>query len=111
MNGDERLRRANRRAPGLDALLDLLAGEVLLERLLGQLDDFIVRGKAESDQLVFGETAYLSVPLGRRERLQAKALFQADDAILHFERVGAQLGGGDEGGDGQDDDPFRIMLR
>ena len=39
-------------APGLDALLDLLAGEFLLESLLGQFDDFVIGCEAETYELV-----------------------------------------------------------
>jgi hypothetical protein len=39
-------------APALDALLDLLAREVLFEGMFGQLDNFIVGGETKANQLV-----------------------------------------------------------
>ena len=54
------------RAPGLDALLDLLAGQILLKGFLGQCDNFVIGGKAEADQLTF-KRAYRSARAIRRE--------------------------------------------
>jgi len=93
-------------APGLDALLDLLAVELLLQGLLGEFHDFVVGGKAEADQLVFSKVVDLRVPLGRGQGLQAKALFEADDAVLYFERITAQFSEGNEHGDGEDHHPL-----
>ena len=56
-------------APGLDALLDLLAGEFLLKSLLSQFDNFFIGGEAKSDQLVFRKLINLRMPLCRGESL------------------------------------------
>jgi hypothetical protein len=92
-------------APGLDALLDLLAGEVLFKGLLGQFDDFLVGGEAKADQLVFRELVDLRVPFGRSQGLEAEALLEADDAVLDLEGIGAQLEDGDPDGDGKNHEP------
>ena len=47
-------------APVFDALLDLLAGEVVFESLFGEIDDLVVRGKAKADQLILSEAIDLS---------------------------------------------------
>ena len=41
------------RSPALDPFLDLLAIEVVFERLLGKLHNFVIAGKAQRDQLAF----------------------------------------------------------
>ncbi len=60
--------------PFLDAFLDLLAIEVVLESLLGELNDLVVGSEAESDELIFREFVDLGVPLGGREGLQTDSL-------------------------------------
>ena len=75
--------------------------QIVFERLLGQLNDFVVRGKAQTDQLIFAEPVDLRVPLGGRKSLQAEALFEADDAVLHLERIAAQPEKKDNRGDRQ----------
>jgi hypothetical protein len=77
--------------PVLDALLDLLAVQIMFQRLLGQLHHLVIGGKAQADQLVLGEAIDLRVPFRRGQRLQAHPLLQPDDAVLHLERIGAQL--------------------
>jgi len=92
-------------APALDAFLDLLAVEVVFEGLLGEFDHFVVGGKTEADELVLGEAIDLRVPFGGGEGLQAEAFFEADDAILNLEGIGAHLDPGDEDGDREDQEP------
>ena len=95
-------------APFLDAFLDLLAIEVVLEGLLGELDYLFIRSEAESDELIFREAVDLAVPLGGGERLETNPLFEPDDAVLNFEGVGADAEDGDEHGYGKDDEPLSI---
>lgn len=58
-------------APRLDALLDLLAVQILFEGLIGEIQHFPVRCKAQADQLVFRQAVDPSAPFRRGERLQA----------------------------------------
>lgn len=92
-------------APVFDALLDLLAGEVVFESLFGEIDDLVVRGKAKADQLILSEAIDLSVPRGGGEGLQAQPFFEADDAVLDLERIRAELRDGDDDHKGQDEEP------
>ena len=77
--------------PVPDALLDLLAVQVVLQRLLRQLDHLVISGKAQTDQLILAEVINLRVPLSRSQTLQPQPLLQPDDTVLHFKRVLAKL--------------------
>ena len=95
-------------APGFDAFLDFLAGEVLFEDLADEFGDFLVGGEAEGDELVFSELMD-AVPEGFVEKHgEAEALFKTDDAVLQFEGVGAELEGEQEEEDGEDEGPEAV---
>jgi hypothetical protein len=57
------------RPPHADPLFDLLAGQILFQRLLRQRNHFVVRGKTQPDQLVFCQPVDLRMPLRRRQSL------------------------------------------
>ena len=77
------------RTPIADALLDLLATQIVFERLLGKFDDFVIGSETEPDQLVLVEAIDLGVPLLGRQGLQAKSFFETNYSILYLERVGS----------------------
>ena len=79
---------------------------MMLKRLLGQFDNFVVGGEAQADQLVLGKFIDLCVPLRRGQSLQPKPLFQPDDAVLHLERIHTQLEERDERDDRENQVPF-----
>jgi len=74
-------------APGSNALLDLLTRQVVLECLLCEFYDFVVRSEPQGDELTFGQAIDLVAPLGGSQGLQSQTLFKANHPILHFERV------------------------
>jgi hypothetical protein len=78
-------------APVLDALLDLFAIQIFFESLLGQCHYLAISGEAEAYELIFAEAINLRMPFGWGEGLQSQALFEADDAILHLERINTRL--------------------
>jgi len=91
--------------PIADALLDLLAIEIVFQSLLGEFYDLVVTGEAKTDELIFCKAVDLCVPLGRGESLKTKALFKAYDTVLHLERVLAHSEECDEGGNRKNGDP------
>ncbi len=79
------------RPPGLNGLLDVGAGQFFVERPFRQFSHFGVGGEAERDELPFGQLRNSrSHRLGAQSG-EAQTLFQANDAVLRFERIGADL--------------------
>ncbi len=86
--------------PCLDGGLDLLPVPVAGDGFLRKGGDFVVGGEAEADKLAFGEFG----DLVRGELVaQTKTLFEADDAVLHFEGVKAHFKGQQEESHGHRD--------
>ena len=79
------------RAPIADAFFDLLSAEIVFQRLLGQFNDLVIGSETQGNQLILAEPIDLRVPLLRREGLEAEPFFEANHAVLHFERVSAEL--------------------
>ena len=77
----------------------------MFKGLLGKLDNLVVGGKAQADQLVFSEAIDLRVPLRRSQGLQTKPLFKPDDPILNLEGIGAYFQHGYKRGDGENQQP------
>jgi hypothetical protein len=66
-------------------LLDGLGLEVLGEGLADKGRDFVVGCEAEGDELFDGELIDVGAIFGRKKRVEAQALFEADDTILDAE--------------------------
>jgi hypothetical protein len=98
-------------APAFDALLDLLAVEILFKRQLGEFDDLVIGGKSEANELILAEPADLGVPRLGSQRLQAELLLEADDAVLDLQWIEAQFEEREEGGDGDKNQPPGIEGR
>jgi hypothetical protein len=92
-------------APGLDGLFDLFGGEVFAEGAIEERGELGVGGEAKGDDLVEGEGVGAGEVGGGEQLGVAKALFEADDAVLNGERVGTGAADGEDEGDGDDDEP------
>lgn len=88
-----------------DALLDGFGFEVLGEGLADQGGELVVGGKAESDELFDGELVDVGALFGGKERVEAEALFEADDSILDTESLGSGDASQHEEDDGHCDPP------
>ena len=92
-------------APVNDALLDGFGLEVLGEGFADESGELGVGGEAESDELLDGELVDVGAVFGGKESGEAETLFEADDAVLHFDGPAASDAGHDEEDDGHDDAP------
>lgn len=92
-------------APVDDALFNGLRFEALGERLVHESGDFFVRGEAQCNELTSGELVDVGELVGAEEGLEAKALFEADDAVLKFVVIHSALRGEDEQSERDDDPP------
>jgi hypothetical protein len=92
-------------APGGDALLDGLGLEVLGEGFVDEGGELGVGGEAESDELLDGELVDVGAVGGGEERGETEALFEADEAVLHFDGAVASDACHDEEDDGHDNPP------
>ena len=72
-------------APVDDALLDGFGFEVLGEGFADEGRELGVGGEAEGDELLDGELIDVGAVFGREERGEAETLFEANDAVLHFD--------------------------
>ena len=64
-----------------------------------------VGGETEGDELLDGELVDVGAVGGGEERGDAETLFEADDAVLHFDGAAASDACQDEEDDGHDDPP------
>jgi hypothetical protein len=92
-------------APADDAFLDGLGFEVLGECPADKGGEFVVGGKAESDELPDRELIDVGAIFGWKECVEAQALFEADDSILCPESLGSGDTGHHEEDDGHDNPP------
>jgi len=67
--------------------------------------EFVVGGKAEGDELFDRELIDVGAIFGRKERMEAQALFEADDTVLDAEGAVSCAAGHDEEDDGHRDPP------
>jgi hypothetical protein len=88
-----------------DGFLDGLGIHVLGEGAVGEVGELGVGGEAEGDELGDGELVDVGAVGGGEECLEAETLFEADDAVLGFERVVAGETSYQEKDDGHDDPP------
>jgi hypothetical protein len=88
-----------------DALLDGFGFEVLSEGFADQGRELGVGGEAESDELLNAELVNVSAIFGGQESGEAETLFEADDAVLHFDGAAASDARHDEEDDGHSDPP------
>src|ERR1700683_3854966 len=79
------------RPPVLDGLLDIRRGELFRERPFGESRNLCIGGKAQSDQLAFGQFRNARAQRLGRKCAQTKTFFQANHAVLHLEGVSAGL--------------------
>src|SRR5580692_11130117 len=98
------------RTPGLDRFLDVGARELLVQGALGQLGHFGVGGETQATELIHRQLGNARAQRLGRQLGQAQALFQADHAILHRERVRAFLEHQGQQGDGQQDQQERVEV-
>src|ERR1700686_5289817 len=85
----ERLDAVRVGAPGGDALLDLAWSEVVAEGAGDKGRKLGVGGEAERDDLPQGEVGAGGEGVGWQQSSKPKALFEANDAILDLEVLGA----------------------
>ena len=86
-------------------MLDGFGFEVLGECLADEGGELVVGGEAESDELFDGELVDVGALFGGKERVEAEALFEADDSVLDPESLGSGDTGHDEEDDGHCDPP------
>src|SRR5579859_3632776 len=92
-------------APVLDALFDLPASELLVECELYEFWDLVVGGEAQTDELIFAELVDTFLQgLGQQDG-EADTFFEANDAVLDLERIGAHLPIDEKQCDGENNDP------
>lgn len=92
-------------APVADVLFDGFGLEVLGEGLADQSGEFGVGGEAEGDELAHGELVDVRTFFGREDCLEAKAFFNADDAVLDDEGAITQPNGHHQEDERHDDGP------
>jgi len=92
-------------SPCGDVLFDGFGFEVLGEGFVDEGGDLGVGGEAEGDELGGGELVDVGEVGGGEQSGEAKALFEADDAVLDSEGVASALLGHDEEDEGHDDPP------
>src|SRR5271169_711136 len=80
--------------PLLDCFFDVGGGELLVQCAGGQGGKFGVGGEAQSDELRFGKFRDAGTKSGIEQGREAQSFFQADDAVLYFEGVEANLENG-----------------
>ena len=74
-------------------------GEVFVEGALDQAGELVVGGKAEADDLADGECLAAGEQVGGQQRGEAEFLFEANDAVLGDQGVGAGFADGQESDD------------
>ena len=93
-----------------DGLLDSFRLHVFGEGLVGEFGEFGVGGEAKGDELGDGELVDVGAVGGGEQRVEAEALFEADDAVLGFEGGLAGYACHQEEDDGHDDAPEMSVL-
>ena len=83
-------------APVGDVLLDGFGFEALGEGFVDEGGELVVGGEAEGDELLGGEFLDVAELGDGKDGGEAEALFEADDAVLHFEALSAGDAGHDE---------------
>lgn len=68
-----------------DGILDGFLIHVFCEGSVGELGEFVIGGEAEADELGDGELINMRAVSFGEQRVEAEALFEADDAVLGFE--------------------------
>jgi hypothetical protein len=93
-----------------DALLDGLRFQVVGESFAEERGELVIRGETEGDELLCRELVDVSAFFDGQERLEAKTLLEADDAVLHDEGAVAGYASHDEQDEGQNDPPEMGVL-
>jgi hypothetical protein len=96
-------------APAGDVLLDGFGFKALGEGFVDEGGKFSVGGKAEGNDLLDIELLDVGVVVGWKEGGEAKALFEADDAVLDLEIVHAGSESEDDEG-GREEDPPEMKV-
>ena len=92
-------------APVDDARFDGLWLQVLGEGFAEESGKLVIGGEAEGNELFHGEIVDVSAFFGGQECVEAKALFEADDAVLGPDSRAARDASNHEEDDGHDDPP------
>jgi hypothetical protein len=97
-------------APVNDGLLDSLGLHVFGQGAMGEFGKLVVGGEAKGDKLSGGELVDMGAVGFGEQRVEAEALFEADDAVLGFEGGAAAVLGHQEEDDRHDDVPEMSVL-
>lgn len=93
-----------------DAFLDGFGLQVLGEGFAEEGGQLVIRGEAESDELLDREIVDVRALFGGKECVEAETLFEANDAVLNSESLRAGDAGQHEKKDGHGDPPKMSVL-
>src|SRR5579872_165947 len=79
------------RPPVLDGFLDIRAGKFLVEGTLDQFWDFGVRGETKGHELALAEFRDTRAKRLGKKLHEAQALFEANEPVLHLQRIESRL--------------------
>lgn len=99
-------------APVHDALFDLLFGEILSNGALRKCGYFCVGGKAQTDELPYGEGIDQAQLIFSEEVGEAELFFETNDAVLSSQSGGSAVARDHEEDDRHGDPPqMRVLIK